>query len=63
MKVYIVCRSWVNGYEDHGWAIVGTFLSEQAASDFMFAESIKKEYEMYYDCQDWWYEELTVNEE
>ncbi len=60
MKVYIVCRSWANGYDDHGWEIAGTFLSEQSASDFMFTECVKKEYEMFHD---WWYEELTVNEE
>lgn len=32
MKVYIVCRSWADSYEDHGWEIIGTFKDEAEAA-------------------------------
>lgn len=37
MKVYLVCKSFCYGYEDHGWSIEESFIKEEDA-----IESLKK---------------------
>lgn len=59
MKVYIVCRSWCEGYEDHGWDIMGTFTAHTIAEKKM-SEMVEERRE---DPDDWWVDELQVLEE
>lgn len=58
MKVYIVCRSWCEGYEDHGWDIMGTCATPILAESKM----VKMVRDRKEDPDDWWVDELEVEE-
>lgn len=59
MKVYIVCRHWCEGYEDHGWDIMGTYATHNLAQTKM----VKMVEDRREDPDDWWVDELEVEEE
>lgn len=59
MKVYIVCRSWCEGYEDHGWDIMATCSTPNLAESKM----VKMVRDRREDPDDWWVDELEVEEE
>lgn len=57
MKVFITCRSWCYGYEDHGWEIKGAFSTEEKAQEFL-EESCK--WGSMENKEDWYVEPLEV---
>lgn len=57
-KVYIVCRSWCDGYEDHGWDIMGTCATATLAENKM----VKMIEDRREDPDDWWVYALEVEE-
>lgn len=41
MIIYLVCRSWADGYEDFGWEILKAFHAEDAANDYCMEQEFK----------------------